>query len=220
MKTNSIPRLILFTFITFIFSITTGCTSTEPQSENSINMSDIPAHYDTATFGSGCFWCTEAIFQSINGVVDVSSGYMGGDKPNPTYKEVCTGTGGHAEVVQIIFDPNIISYPRLLEAFWGSHDPTTLNRQGNDVGTQYRSVVFYHNEDQKKHAVEIKDRLNREKVFPNPIVTEISPASTYYIAENYHQEYYDLNGNEPYCTYVIKPKLDKFKKTFSDILKK
>lgn len=175
---------------------------------------------ETATFGSGCFWCTEAIFESLNGVHSAESGYMGGHTENPTYKEVCGGNTGHAEVVQIKYDPSLISFEELLEAFWSSHDPTTLNRQGNDVGTQYRSVIFFHNDDQKKSAISFKEDLNSKKVFPNPIVTEISPASKFYVAENYHQDYFNLNGHEPYCAFVIRPKLDKFKKAFSEKLKK
>ncbi len=175
---------------------------------------------ETATFGSGCFWCTEAIFQSLNGVESAISGYMGGETTNPTYKEVCTGTTGHAEVIQVVYHPDIISFEELLEAFWASHDPTTLNRQGNDVGTQYRSVIFYHSKEQKRISEEFKDHLNGKKVFPSDIVTEISPATTFYPAENYHQEYFERNGNEPYCAFVIRPKLDKFKKAFSDKLKK
>ncbi len=175
---------------------------------------------DTATFANGCFWCTEAIFESLNGVVSVESGYTGGIVENPDYKQVCTGQTGHAEAVQIIFDPAVISYEELLEAFWASHDPTTLNRQGNDYGTQYRSAIFYHNEAQRTSATSLKKELNEKKVFPDPIVTEIAPASRFYKAENYHQQYFELNGNEPYCTFVIKPKLDKFKKVFHDKLKK
>ena len=174
---------------------------------------------DTATFGNGCFWCTEAIFQSLKGVASVTSGYSGGQTEDPDYKSVCTGQTGHAEVIQITFEPSVISFEELLEAFWASHDPTTLNRQGADVGTQYRSVIFYHNEAQRKTASEFKEHLNEKKVFPSPIVTEISPFTKFYKAENYHQQYYNLNGSEPYCTFVIKPKLDKFRKAFHDKLK-
>lgn len=174
---------------------------------------------DTATFGSGCFWCTEAVFQSLDGVVSATSGYMGGQVPNPTYKEVCSGTTGHAEVVQVVYDPQVIPYELLLEAFWASHDPTTLNRQGNDIGTQYRSVIFCHSEQQQSTAKEIKADLISRKVFEKMIVTEITPADIFYPAEDYHQEYYELNGSEPYCQFVIRPKLDKFKKAFSDRLK-
>lgn len=175
---------------------------------------------DTITFGSGCFWCTEAVFQSLEGVYSAVSGYMGGQTDNPTYKEVCSGTTGHAEVVQVTYDPAVITYEELLEAFWSSHDPTTLNRQGNDVGTQYRSVIFYHCQEQRDAAVAIKADLISRRVFDRVIVTEISPAAIFYPAENYHQEYYELNGSEPYCQFVIRPKLEKFKKAFSDKLKK
>lgn len=175
---------------------------------------------DTATFGAGCFWCTEAQFQQLEGVLKVESGYSGGTVASPTYKQVCTGTTGHAEVTRIFFDPNIITYEELLAAFWLSHDPTQLNRQGNDVGTQYRSVIFYHDETQKQKAETYKNNLNKEGAYNNPIVTEISPATTFYKAEDYHQNYYNENGNQPYCLFVIKPKLDKFEKAFKNKLKK
>lgn len=172
-----------------------------------------------ATFGTGCFWCTEAQFQQLNGVISVESGYSGGLVENPTYKQVCTGTTGHAEVVQVHYDPSVISYDELLAAFWTAHDPTQLNRQGNDVGPQYRSVIFYHNEEQRKLATEYKSRLNAEKVFANPVVTEIAPYTAFYKAEDYHQNYYNENGQEPYCQYVIRPKLEKFRKVFADKMK-
>jgi peptide-methionine (S)-S-oxide reductase len=175
---------------------------------------------DTATFGTGCFWCTEAIFQQLKGVKKVTSGYSGGQVENPTYKQVCTGTTGHAECIQILFDPKVISYDELLEVFWQTHDPTSLNRQGNDVGTQYRSAVFYQNEDQKRIASHYKQELNEKKVFDNPIVTEISPLKNFYAAEDYHQNYFNNNGDQPYCNYVIRPKLEKFEKVFKDKLKK
>ncbi len=174
---------------------------------------------DTATFGTGCFWCTEAIFQELNGVLKVTSGYSGGQVANPSYKDVCTGTTGHAECVQIVYDPSKISYDELLEVFWQTHDPTTLNRQGNDVGTQYRSVIFYHNDEQKEKASKYKAELDKSGAFDKPIVTEISPYSTFYVAENYHQDYYNLNGSQPYCYYVIRPKLEKFQKVFKSKLK-
>jgi peptide-methionine (S)-S-oxide reductase len=173
-----------------------------------------------ATFGSGCFWCTEAVFQRVTGVEQVLSGYMGGRVKNPTYKEVTTGQTGHAEVIQLTYDPQKITYDELLEIFWGTHDPTTLNRQGADVGTQYRSVVFYHSEDQKKLAEGYKQKLNESGAFDDPIVTEISSAGEFYVAEDYHQNYFNLNSNVPYCTYVIQPKLEKFKKVFANKLKK
>ena len=174
---------------------------------------------ETATFGSGCFWCTEAIFLNVEGIRSVVSGYMGGKVRNPTYKEVCSGLTGHAEVVQLTFDPKVIAYEQLLEIFWQTHDPTTLNQQGADVGTQYRSVVFYHSEGQRKSAEFYKSRLEEEGAFDKPIVTEISPASAFYKAEDYHQNYYNLNSNAPYCSIVIRPKLEKFKKAFKDKLK-
>jgi peptide-methionine (S)-S-oxide reductase len=173
-----------------------------------------------ATFGSGCFWCTEAIFQRVNGVEKVESGYSGGRVKNPTYKEVCSGLTGHAEVIQVTYNPSVISYDELLEIFWQTHDPTTLNRQGADVGTQYRSVIFYHTPEQKQLAEQYKIKLDASGAFDRPIVTEISPFTAFYKAEDYHQNYYNLNGSAPYCAYVIQPKLDKFKKVFAGKLKK
>lgn len=175
---------------------------------------------DTATFGEGCFWCTEAFFTQLKGVEKVVSGYSGGHVPNPTYQQVCTGTTGHAEVSEIIYDPSVISYDMLLQAFWESHDPTTLNRQGNDVGPQYRSVIFYHNQSQKEKAEAYKKKLNEAKVFNSPIVTAIEPLENFYPAENYHQDYYENNPNQPYCQLVIRPKLEKFRKVFKEELKK
>jgi len=174
---------------------------------------------DTATFGNGCFWCTEAIFQQLNGVIEVKSGYSGGQVKNPTYKEVCTGTTGHAECLNIVYDPSITSFDELLKVFWQTHDPTTLNRQGNDIGTQYRSVVFYHNEEQKEKAEKYKAELNKGGVYANPIVTSIEPFTTFYPAENYHQDYFNQHGEESYCRLVIKPKVEKFEKIFKDKLK-
>ena len=173
-----------------------------------------------ATFGTGCFWCTEAVFQQVQGVEQVISGYTGGTVKNPTYKEICSGLTGHAEVVQLTFDPEKISYDELLEIFWKTHDPTTLNRQGNDVGTQYRSVIFYHDEQQKKTAESYLAKLNEAHVFEQPIVTEISPAVEFYKAEDYHQNYFALNQNAPYCAFIVRPKLEKFKKIFPDKIKK
>lgn len=175
---------------------------------------------ELATFGSGCFWCTEAIFQRLNGVIKVESGYSGGTVPNPTYEAVCTGKTGHAEVCQITFDPKLITYTELLEVFWKTHDPTTLNRQGNDVGTQYRSVIFYHNDAQKELAEKYKSKLDQSGAFEKPIVTEITKYKNFYKAEDYHQNYYNNNSFQPYCSFVITPKVDKFKKVFRDKLKK
>lgn len=173
-----------------------------------------------ATFGSGCFWCTEAIFLNVDGVKKVESGYTGGHVKNPTYKEVCSGLTGHAEVIRLTYDTNKVSFDELLEIFWMTHDPTTLNRQGADEGTQYRSAVFYHNDEQKKLAESYKQKLDKSGAFSNPIVTEITAASEFYKAENYHQNYYNLNGSAPYCQFVIQPKLEKFKKVFKTKLKK
>ncbi len=174
---------------------------------------------EIATFGNGCFWCTEAVFQQLKGVSKVESGYSGGQVENPSYKAVCTGTTGHAEVLQITYDPAVISFKELLEVFWETHDPTTLNRQGNDVGTQYRSVVFYHSDEQRKLAEEYKKRLDESGAFNDPIVTEITAFDKFYVAEDYHQNYYNLNGSQPYCNFVIRPKVEKFKKAFADKLK-
>lgn len=175
---------------------------------------------DTATFGAGCFWCVEAVFQRLDGVEKVVSGYMGGTVKNPSYKDVCTGTTGHAEVCQITYDPKKVNFVELLEVFWQTHDPTTLNRQGADAGTQYRSAVFYHNAEQKKLAEEYKQKLNAAKIWNDPIVTEITAASTFYKAEDYHQNYFNDNGYQPYCSVVIRPKVEKFEKVFKAKLKK
>ncbi len=173
-----------------------------------------------ATLGSGCFWCTEAFFLKLKGVESVESGYSGGKVKNPTYREICTGMTGHAEVVQVKFNPKELSYEDILEVFWNTHDPTTLNKQGADEGTQYRSVVFYHNDDQKKVAEQYKIQLDKSGTFKNPIVTEITPLSIFYPAEDYHQNYYALNPNQGYCQYVIRPKVEKFNKQYSAKLKK
>lgn len=172
-----------------------------------------------ATFGAGCFWCTEAVFQSLKGVTKVASGYMGGTVSNPTYMEVCNGDTGHAEVIQIDFDPQEISYEELLLVFFKTHDPTTMNRQGNDVGNQYRSVIFYHTQEQKDKALKMIDNLTRELVFDKPIVTEISPVSEFYQAEDYHQNYFIENSEKPYCAFVIQPKLAKFAENFREKIK-
>ena len=175
--------------------------------------------YELATFGNGCFWCTEAVFQRLQGVLKVESGYSGGRIPNPSYEAVCTGTTGHAEVIQVTYDPSQISYDTLLEVFWDSHDPTTLNRQGADVGTQYRSVIFYHSEKQKLEAQELKEKLDNSGVYKHAIVTEIVPFTQFYKAENYHQDYFNLHGSQPYCAVVIKPKVDKLMKLYKDKLR-
>jgi peptide-methionine (S)-S-oxide reductase len=188
--------------------------------EKNTSIAPQGASIDTATFGAGCFWCVEAIFQRVDGVLSVKSGYAGGTVKNPSYKEVCNGTTGHAEVIQLTYDKNKVSFDELLEVFWKTHDPTTMNRQGNDVGTQYRSAIFYHNAEQKQIAEAYKKKLNEEKVYPSPIVTEITPFTNYFAAENYHQDYYNQNKNQGYCQYVIQPKLEKFEKVFKDKIKK
>lgn len=172
-----------------------------------------------ATFGSGCFWCSEAVFERVKGVYKVVSGYSGGNVPNPTYDSVCTGLTNHAECVQVYFNEKEVSYTKLLEIFFKTHDPTTLNKQGADVGTQYRSVIFYHDEKQRQIAEKIKKKLNDEKIWDNPIVTEIVPFKKFYEAEDYHQNYYEKNPYQGYCAFVITPKIEKFEKVFKDLLK-
>lgn len=174
---------------------------------------------DTATFGTGCFWCTEAVFQELTGVLKVTSGYSGGHVANPTYEQVCDKNTGHAEVIQVVYDPALITYDELLEVFWQTHDPTTLNRQGNDVGPQYRSVIFYHNEAQKQKAEHYKDELDKSGSWNDKIVTAVEPFKNFYAAENYHQNYYNNNGSQPYCSYVIRPKVEKFQKVFKSKLR-
>ena len=186
------------------------------QNKNKMESSELK----TATFGAGCFWCTEAVFLNVNGVTKVVSGYSGGKVKNPTYKEVCTGLTGHAEVTQITYDPKKVSFEDLLEVFWNTHDPTTLNRQGADEGTQYRSAVFYNDEEQRKIAEQYKKQLEAAHTYKNPVVTEISPLINFYSAEDYHQNYFELNPNQGYCQYVIRPKVEKFKKQFAAKLKK
>jgi peptide-methionine (S)-S-oxide reductase len=174
---------------------------------------------DTATFGTGCFWCTEAIFQELEGALKVTSGYSGGHVANPTYEQVCEKNTGHAEVIQVVYDPAKISFDDLLEVFWKTHDPTTLNKQGNDVGPQYRSVIFYHNEEQRQKSEKYKAELDKSGAFDKPIVTAIEPFRNFYSAEKYHQGYYNNNGSAPYCYYVIRPKLEKFEKVFKTRLR-
>ena len=187
----------------------------KPMAQQSPNMNT-----DTITFGTGCFWCTEAVFQELEGVVKVTSGYSGGHVVNPTYEQVCEKTTGHAEVIQLTYDPTKVSVDELLEVFWQTHDPTTLNRQGNDVGPQYRSVIFFHNEEQKEKAGAYKAKLDKSGAWDNPIVTAIEPFTNFYPAEDYHQNYYNNNGSAPYCYFVIRPKLEKFEKVFKAKLKK
>ncbi len=204
----------LFIIVFLLFSSLVWSQQVHPNldsMENSIHKK--------ATFGTGCFWCTEAIFSSLKGVDSVTPGYSGGQTENPTYQEVCSGTTGHAEVIQVVYNPDVISYGDLLEVFWKTHDPTTLNRQGADVGTQYRSAIFFHDIEQEQEALNYKQALIDAGIWDKPIVTEITAYSVFYPAEAYHQNYYENNPANGYCNFVITPKLDKFRKVFSDKLK-
>ncbi|MCX6152501.1 MAG: peptide-methionine (S)-S-oxide reductase MsrA [Ignavibacteriales bacterium] len=207
--------------ILFLIISGLGCKGNNSlgETKKKVNM-ETNAQLDTATFGSGCFWCTEAIFQRLKGVKSVASGYSGGTKENPTYDQVCSGKTGHAEVCQITYDPKVISFDELLQVFWKTHDPTTLNRQGADAGTQYRSVIFYHNDQQKKLAEHFKIELNKSGAWKDPVITEISPFIKFYRAEDYHQNYFNQNPHQGYCSFVIGPKVEKFEKVFKDKLKK
>jgi peptide-methionine (S)-S-oxide reductase len=178
------------------------------------------ATQEIVTLGGGCFWCLEAVYDQMEGVLSVESGYMGGARPNPTYHDVCTGTTGHVEVVQVTFDSEITTYREILEVFFAIHDPTSLDRQGNDSGTQYRSVIFYHTDAQKTVAEEMIRELNAEGVWPDPIVTEVRPASTFHVAEDYHQEYFANNPRQPYCSFVVAPKVRKFREHFASKLRR
>jgi peptide-methionine (S)-S-oxide reductase len=203
----------------FITALVAGCQgsspTTLPADQKEINMQQS----ETATLGAGCFWCVEAIFQNLEGVTKVQSGYSGGTVTNPSYKEVCNGTTGHAEVVQVTFDPAVISFAELLEVFFSTHDPTTLNRQGADAGTQYRSAIFYHSDEQKRVAELAVKTANESGDWSDPVVTEVTAFTSFYPAEDYHQDYYSVNGSQPYCRIVIAPKMEKFKKQFADKLK-
>jgi peptide-methionine (S)-S-oxide reductase len=198
-------------------------TGTQSQTKEILMIDEekqVSGNLETATLGAGCFWCVEAIFENLEGVEQVISGYSGGDVQNPTYEEVCTGTTGHAEVVQVFYNPEKISFSEILEVFWRTHDPTTLNRQGADVGTQYRSAIFYHSEEQKAIAEKSLAEIEKSDVWDDPVVTEITAFTHFYKAEGYHQNYYEQNPNQGYCRFVINPKLQKFKKEFKDKLKK
>lgn len=177
-------------------------------------------NFEKATLGGGCFWCTEAVYKELNGVIEVQPGYSGGHVKNPAYREVCNGITGHAEVVQITYDPQIVSFSEILEVFFMTHDPTTLNRQGNDVGTQYRSAIFYHSEKQKQTAREVIRLFAEEKVYEDPILTEVTAFDAFYKAEDYHKNYFEKNKNQPYCQFIVAPKVEKFRKIFKDKLKK
>ncbi len=219
MKGQIIKKSFIFTaLIVCIMTVSTTILTSQDIKKKDVIMENSD-HLETATLGAGCFWCIEAIFEDLKGVHSVISGYAGGHVANPTYKEVCTGNTGHAEVAVIKFDPKIISFKDILYVFWLTHDPTTLNRQGGDVGTQYRSVIFYHNKEQQKIAEKSRQETEEAGIYKDPIVTEIVPLSNYSEAEDYHQNYYELNPNQPYCRLVIDPKVQKFRKQFKDKLK-
>ena len=201
MKNGCNNNIIPFYFISILFGVILA------ETENNIQQ-----NIEMATFGAGCFWCVEAIFETLDGVLDVQSGYTGGNVKNPSYEDICTGTTGHAEVIQITYNANVISFDKLLNIFWMSHNPTTLNQQGADIGTQYRSVIFHHNKEQEQISQKSTQKVANSKMYVNPIVTEIIPLGIFYPAEDYHQNYYRVNPNAPYCQVVIKPKLEKFKK--------
>lgn len=211
----------LFLFISVLFF---ECQGSSPEKNNKLTiakkstMENVNA--DTVTLGGGCFWCIEAVLLNLNGVLEVSSGYSGGKTKNPTYREVCSGMTGHAEVVQVVYDPAKVQFEEILEVFFTMHDPTTLNRQGNDVGTQYRSVIFYNSPEQKQISEQIIADLNKSGAYTSPIVTQVEPLTVYYKAEDYHQNYFNNNSEQGYCQYVIQPKLDKFRKVFKDKMKK
>ena len=229
----------MLAFLALLFSATSACTRPNnqppPAEDRTVNQNAVPTPpplsesepenrpveetTETATFGAGCYWCVEAVFQQLEGVLSVESGFSGGTVENPTYKEVCTGATGHAEVCQITFRPEVVPFEQLLEVFWKTHDPTTPDRQGHDVGTQYRSVIFYHNENQKRLAEEYKQKLDQSGAFSAPIVTQIVPFEKFYKAEDYHQNYFRDNPEQSYCRAVIGPKVEKFQKVFADKLK-
>jgi peptide-methionine (S)-S-oxide reductase len=222
-RTLRIALSTLSAVVAFSGAFTTNALHAEPIVEADGNAAkekdNKEKKVEVATFGNGCFWCTEAVFEELKGVESAVSGYSGGRVPNPTYEQVCTGATGHAEVIQVTYDPEVITFPELLEVFWMTHDPTTLNQQGPDHGTQYRSAVFYHNEEQRELAEKYKQRLDESGAFDRPIVTEITKFQKFYPAEDYHQQYFEANPRQPYCRAVVKPKVVKFRKAFKDKLK-
>jgi peptide-methionine (S)-S-oxide reductase len=210
--------------LSILFISNLSCAQSSNKKENKMEnlpntVVQVPEGLEVATLGGGCFWCTEAIYQDLKGIEKVLSGYSGGHIENPSYKQVTSGTTGHAEVIQVFYDPKVITFEEVLEIFWSTHDPTTLNRQGADVGPQYRSAVFYHSESQKEKAGFYKNKLDESGAFNKPIVTEITPFSNFYVAEDYHQNYFKENGMQPYCQFVIRPKVEKFRKVFAEKLK-
>ncbi|MCO5250901.1 MAG: peptide-methionine (S)-S-oxide reductase MsrA [Candidatus Kapabacteria bacterium] len=212
-------KMLIYVYL-LVFVALNSCNAEKSQPKTEAKGGEMSyKNFDSVTLGGGCFWCVEAVFQRLEGVAKVVSGYSGGKIENPSYKQITTGTTGHAEVIRIYYNPEIITFEELLEIFWMTHDPTTLNRQGADVGTQYRSVIFYHNDTQKEIAERYKKQLNDAKTFDSPIVTEISPLSNFYEAEDYHQNYYNDNSHQPYCSFVITPKIQKLEKLFKQKLK-
>ena len=207
MKSTLFRCLYLLIFLPFY-----NCLGNNNNDLKSLDMQN--EHLDTIYFGAGCFWCVEAIFQQVNGIEEVTPGYCGGTTKNPTYNEVCSGKTGHAEVAKIVFNPSIVDLAHLLEVFWKTHDPTTLNRQGNDIGTQYRSAIFFVNDSHKDEVLKFKDELISEKVWDQPIVTQVEKIDVFYPAENYHHNYYNNNKSQGYCQFVIQPKIEKYKKIF------
>ncbi len=212
-------KIIVITFL-FCFVLNACVAQTKKNTTKKNKNMNENVKLELATFGAGCFWCVEAVFQRLEGVEKVESGYTGGKTERPTYRDICTGLTGHAEVCRISYDPSKITFEELLEVFWGTHDPTTVNQQGADIGTQYRSSIFYHNETQKKLAEEYKAKITKEKVFDAPIITEITACKEYYPAEQYHQNYYNQNSSQGYCSFTIAPKIEKLKKVFKNKLKK
>ncbi len=202
-----------------LIALSAGHIGSADREHTEYSKENIMEHTETAVFAAGCFWCTEAVFSSLKGVISVVPGYTGGHTENPTYEEVCTGKTGHAEAARIVFDPKIISYRELLDVFWHAHDPTTLNRQGGDIGTQYRSAVFYTDEDQKKTALESKNAIEASGLWSDPVVTEISKLGVFYVAENYHHDYFSRNPGQPYCSAVIAPKVRKIQEKYKEKLK-
>jgi peptide-methionine (S)-S-oxide reductase len=220
---NNLMRLLMLPVLMLVQSCSGQTNENKVQqvfAEKSNDMDTTGKQVETATLGGGCFWCVEAVYLQLEGVQSVMPGYSGGARPNPTYEQVCSGATGHAEVIQIVFDPAVVTFDEILEVFFTVHDPTQLNRQGNDVGTQYRSVIFYHDEKQKEKAEYYITKLNESGAYSKPVVTEVAALKAFYPAEDYHKNYYARNSGEPYCTFVVQPKVEKFQKVFKDKLKR
>lgn len=214
-------HLLASLMLTTLVSISCADAQNKPPSMNSLKQHPMETKQqsDVAILAGGCFWCVEAVYELVDGVISVESGYIGGSVKDPTYREVCEGTTGHAEACRVTFDPSVISFADVLQVFFAAHDPTTLNRQGNDVGTQYRSAIFTVNAEQEQTSREYIRQLTAAKIWSDPIVTEVTPAGVFYKAEDYHQNYYERNGSQPYCAFVVRPKVEKFRKQFKDLLR-